>query len=87
MIHSKVGESVTVTITMPKVEKPIIDIGEIVKINGYKRIHLRVTRVGVGEYTMKPIYIPSPASRLRRMKKSPFSKIKIPIIKNKIQGI
>lgn len=74
----------TITITSPSVTKPMIKIGELVRITGQKRIWLRVDTAKSEDneevYSMKPIYRPAPKSRLKN--KTIFSKIKMQIHNN-----
>ena len=71
----------TITITSPRVTKPMISVGEQVRIVGQKRIWLVVNEFKDEDnaecYTMNLIYKPSPRSRLKN--KSVFSKIKLEI--------
>ena len=71
----------TITITSPRVTKPMISVGEQVRLVGQKRIWLVVNEFKDEDnaecYAMNPIYKPSPRSRLKN--KSVFSKIKLEI--------
>jgi len=71
----------TITITSPRVTKPMISVGEQVRIVGQKRIWLVVNEFKDEDsaecYAMNPIYKPSPRSKLKN--KTVFSKVKMKI--------
>jgi hypothetical protein len=62
----------------------MINVGEIIKIKGMKRVCGQVSKVehpdtGCYNITMKAAYKPSPKSRLHN--KNPFRKLKLNIVK------
>jgi hypothetical protein len=77
---SNIGVATKITITYPSViQDTIMGFGQLIKIKGHKRVHLMVINTKLEDhtetYTMKPVYKPSPKSRLKN--KSVFSKFKM----------
>lgn len=71
----------TVTITLRKEYRPLIEVGQFVKIKSKKRVWGEVIRSDEYNATLKAIYRPAPRSRLN--KKGVFSKHKSKIVKFK----
>ena len=78
------GKSVTVTLSNQYYSgyRPIANVGDLIKVRGYKRLRLIVTgwqqEKGYGTISTKKAYQPSPKSKLNR--KGVFSKMKLKII-------
>jgi len=71
----------TITVTLRNEYRPLIEVGQLVKIKSKKRVWGEVTSSDEYNATLKAIYRPAPRSRLNN--KGVFSKHKSKIIKLK----
>lgn len=80
-MNAVAGKTVTFTVTVGNQYRPLIEIGQLVKIKSKKRVWGEVTSADEYNATLKAIYRPAPRSRLNN--KSVFSRHKSKIIKFK----